>query len=38
LLNFTKIRMDFQLTKFFGELYMFFFLSAQNQKTNIPEL
>jgi hypothetical protein len=28
LLKFTKIRMDFQLTKFFGEFYMNFFLSV----------
>jgi hypothetical protein len=28
LLKFTKIRMDFQLTKFFGEFYMIFFLSV----------
>jgi hypothetical protein len=29
LLKFTKIRMDFQLTKFFGEFYMIFFLSVE---------
>jgi hypothetical protein len=28
LLKFTKIRMDFQLTNFFGEFYMIFSLSA----------
>jgi hypothetical protein len=27
LLKFTKIRMDFQLTNFFGEFYMIFSLS-----------
>jgi hypothetical protein len=29
LLKFTTIRMDFQLTNFFGEFYMIFFLSAK---------
>jgi hypothetical protein len=28
LLKFTKIRMDFQLTNFFGEFYVIFSLSA----------
>jgi hypothetical protein len=30
LLKFTKIRMDFQLTNFFGEFYMIFSLSVNH--------
>jgi hypothetical protein len=33
LLKFTKIRMDFQLTNFFGEIYMIFSLSVRNENT-----
>jgi hypothetical protein len=32
LLKFTKIRMDFQLTNFFGEFYMIFSLSVYYAK------
>jgi hypothetical protein len=36
LLKFTKIRMDFQLTNFFGEFYMIFFLSVMGIITPLP--
>jgi hypothetical protein len=34
LLKFTIIRMDFQLTNFFGEFYMIFSLSVILRKTD----
>jgi hypothetical protein len=37
LLKFTKIRMDFQLTNFFGEFYMFFSLSVKCKKFKVKE-
>jgi hypothetical protein len=38
LLKFTKIRMDFQLTNFFGEFYMIFSLSVKQQSTQLPAM
>jgi hypothetical protein len=38
LLKFTKIRMDFQLTNFFGEFYMIFSLSVLFAKHDLRSL
>jgi hypothetical protein len=38
LLKFTRIRIDFQLTKFFGEFYMIFFLSVEFSYTEQRKL